>query len=37
MPLAGFEPAAPAIKRPQTYALDLAVTGIGLYITTTDL
>jgi hypothetical protein len=25
----GFEPAMPAIKRPQTYALDPTVTGIG--------
>jgi hypothetical protein len=29
MPSAGFEPAIPAIKRPQTYALDHADTGIG--------
>jgi hypothetical protein len=29
MPLAGFEPATPATKRPQTYALDRATTGIG--------
>jgi hypothetical protein len=29
MPRAGFKPATPAIKRPQTYALDRAVTGIG--------
>ena len=29
MPSAGFEPAISAIKRPQTYALDRAVTGIG--------
>jgi hypothetical protein len=27
---AGFEPAIPAIKRPQTYALDRAATGIGV-------
>jgi hypothetical protein len=26
---AGFEPAIPATKRPQTYALDRAATGIG--------
>jgi hypothetical protein len=26
---AGFEPATPATERPQTYALDLAATGIG--------
>jgi hypothetical protein len=29
MPRAGFEPAIPATKRPQSYALDRAVTGIG--------
>jgi hypothetical protein len=29
MPSAGFEPAIPAIKRPQTYAFDRAATGIG--------
>jgi hypothetical protein len=29
MPRAGFEPANPATKRPQTYALDRAATGIG--------
>jgi hypothetical protein len=29
MPSAGFEPAIRATKRPQTYALDRAVTGIG--------
>jgi hypothetical protein len=28
MPRAGFEPATPADKGPQTYALDRAVTGI---------
>jgi hypothetical protein len=28
MSSAGFEPAIPAIKRPQTYAIDRAVTGI---------
>jgi hypothetical protein len=26
---AGFEPATPATKRPQTYALDSTATGIG--------
>jgi hypothetical protein len=26
---AGFEPAIPASERPQTHALDRAVTGIG--------
>jgi hypothetical protein len=29
MTQAGFEPAIPAAKRPQTYALGLAVTEIG--------
>jgi hypothetical protein len=29
MPQLGFEPAIPATKRPQTYALDRAATGIG--------
>jgi hypothetical protein len=29
MPRAEFEPAIPAIKRPQTYPLDRAATGIG--------
>jgi hypothetical protein len=29
MPGAGYEPAMPATKRPQTYALDRAATGIG--------
>jgi hypothetical protein len=28
---AGFEPAIPKIKRPQTYVLDHAATGIGKY------
>jgi hypothetical protein len=28
MPREGFEPATPATKRPQTYALDRAATGI---------
>jgi hypothetical protein len=32
MPSAGFEPAIPATKRPQTYALDSAATGIGGYV-----
>jgi hypothetical protein len=26
---AGFEPAIPAMKQPQTYALDCTATGIG--------
>jgi hypothetical protein len=29
MPSAGFEPTILATKRPQTYALDRAATGIG--------
>jgi hypothetical protein len=29
MPSAGFEPAIPAIDRPQTYTLDCTATGIG--------
>ena len=28
--LAGFEPAFPASKRPQTHALDRVATGIGV-------
>jgi hypothetical protein len=31
MPSAGVEPATPANKRPLTYALDRAATGIGAY------
>jgi hypothetical protein len=31
MPSAGFERAIPATKRQQTYALDRAATGIGIY------
>jgi hypothetical protein len=30
MPRVEYEPAIPATKRPQTYALDRAATGIGL-------
>jgi hypothetical protein len=30
MPPAGFEPAIPAGKRPQTYVLDHTATGIGI-------
>ena len=30
MPSEGLEPAIPAVKRLQTYALDRAATGIGL-------
>jgi hypothetical protein len=33
MPWVGFEPATPATKRLQTYTLDHAATGIGIYIT----
>ena len=29
MPSSRFEPAIPAIKRPKTFALDRAATGIG--------
>jgi hypothetical protein len=32
MPRTGFEPATTATKRPQTYALDRAATGIGKII-----
>jgi hypothetical protein len=32
MPSAGFEPATPATKRPQTYALDRAATGIDFVL-----
>ena len=31
MPAAGFEPTIPAGERPQTHALDRAVTGMGVY------
>jgi hypothetical protein len=31
MPSAGFEPATPATKRPQTYALDRASTEVGFF------
>jgi hypothetical protein len=30
MPSAEFEPATPATKRPQTYALDRAATEVGI-------
>jgi hypothetical protein len=32
MPSAGFEPAIPATKRPQTYALDRATTEIDQWL-----
>jgi len=32
MPLAGFEPTISAEERPQTYALDGAATGTGIYV-----
>jgi hypothetical protein len=32
MPSEGFEPAIPATKRPQTYALDRAATWIGIIV-----
>jgi hypothetical protein len=31
-PQHGFEPATPAIDRPQTLALDLSATRIGLFV-----
>jgi len=31
MPTAGFEPTIPASERAQTYALDSAATGTGIY------
>ena len=31
MPPVGFEPTISAGKRPQTYALDSAATGIGIF------
>jgi hypothetical protein len=39
MSSAGFEPAIPATKRPQTYALDRAATGLGIetYITESNV
>jgi hypothetical protein len=36
MPRAGLELATPATKRPQTYALDRAATGIGIIIISTS-
>jgi hypothetical protein len=32
MPRAGFEPVNPATKRSQTYALNCAPTGIGIFL-----
>jgi hypothetical protein len=32
MPRAGFEPATPETKRPQTYVLGRAATGIGIIV-----
>jgi hypothetical protein len=37
MPSAGFEPATPTTKRPQTYALDRSSTGIGDHKTNEDI
>jgi len=37
MPLVGFEPTISAGERPQTYALDLAVTGTGVHTTTSKI
>jgi hypothetical protein len=31
MPSAGFEPATPTTKRPQTYTLDRAATEVGIF------
>jgi hypothetical protein len=36
MPSAGFETATSATKRPQTYVLDRAATGIGVLPTLID-
>jgi hypothetical protein len=36
MPREGFEPATPATKRPQTYALHRVTTGIGAYLFRND-
>jgi hypothetical protein len=33
----GYEPATPATKRPQTYALECAATGIGVQLIHPDL
>jgi hypothetical protein len=33
MPRVGFEPVTPVTKRPQTYALDRAASGIGMETT----
>jgi hypothetical protein len=38
MPPAGFEPVIPAYERPQTHALDCAITGIGaLYVVSRNI
>jgi hypothetical protein len=37
MPRAGFEPATPATKRPQTYAINRVATGIGCILLAHDL
>ena len=37
MPPAGFEPTVSAGERPQTYALDRAVTGTGFHIGFLDM
>jgi hypothetical protein len=34
MPQVGFKPTTPATKRPQTYTLDRAATGIGYEVPT---
>jgi len=37
MPPVGFEPTTPAGERPQTYALDRAVTGTGGMVSLVDV
>jgi hypothetical protein len=36
MPSAGFQPAIPARERPQIYAFDSAVTGVGIFMICVD-
>jgi hypothetical protein len=33
----GFEPAVSAVERPQTYGLDRAATGTGIFLGTTSI
>ena len=37
MPPVGFEPTISAGERPQTYALDRAATGTGIFLGTTSI